>query len=270
MSDRLAGARLKLERAEAHRQLLNAEFQAFWSSDAHEVVIEKDPQNSEVVLRAKINTSPDANWSVIVGEWAHDLRSALDYIAWELAEIHSGPAPNPVPKGKPGRPWRNTQFPIFIDANDYKALAPGYLSLIDPAHWAAFDAEQPYHTGNAWHSLALLSDLSNIDKHRTIHLLTSHVWAPNNLLASLDLTDCLVSEVKGTASGPVQDGAELARLSVRITGPNPQLQVNAQFLFGVTFEEPAFTWHPTIEVLMVMTRLGSDVRAVVDRFATLI
>ncbi len=265
MSHPLDGCRLKLERAEQHRQMLNGEFQRYWSSDAHEVVTEADIQKREVILRVKVNEPPDPMWSIIIGEWAHDLRSALDYIAWELADDYSGPAPDPVPKGKVGSTWRGVQFPIFTDPDEYSCRAPRMVALIDPAHSALIEAEQPYNRGKG--ALALLADLSNIDKHRQIHLIAGHVWAPSQSLGNILTTDCVVLSTEIGASGPVEDGAELGRIELQITGPHPQVQVNYNFMFGVTFAEPTSTWDQRLSALELMTIVGSDVREIVERFA---
>src|SRR5205823_2178754 len=101
-----ADAKLKLERAEVHRQTLNREFQRYWSNHTHEVVAEPHWHHGEVVLRAKVITPPDPAWSVIIGEWAHNLRCVLDYIAWDLAVQYQGGAPvYPLARGKAGRNW---------------------------------------------------------------------------------------------------------------------------------------------------------------------
>jgi hypothetical protein len=136
VGDRLDGARLKLERAEEHRQTLIGEFQQYWSSDAY--VPEPDVQDGEAILRAKVRTPPDPMWSVIIGEWAHNVRCALDYITWELGVDYKGPAPNPIPPGSAGRPWRDVQFPIVTSGRPTPRIPAKMLALIDPNHWARF------------------------------------------------------------------------------------------------------------------------------------
>jgi len=56
---------------------------------------------------------PWQRWSVIVGEVVHDLRSALDQLAWAASLEWSGPAPEPLT----GR-WRQVSFPVCLVRED--------------------------------------------------------------------------------------------------------------------------------------------------------
>ena len=91
-------------------------------------------------------------FSLWVGDCAHNLRSVLDHIAWELVSC-SGQTPSTA-----------TQFPL-------KAIRPQQLSITPDPGIAAMeivDQFQPYQSGGPHAVLALLHLLDIIDKHREL------------------------------------------------------------------------------------------------------
>lgn len=137
--DPLLGCRLKLQAAWRHRQALGAELEEFLSRT--------DPQPSPLHL------------GVIVGDFLHNLRCVLDHVVWQLVELNEQ------------EPGEHNQFPILDTPDAYKKNAGRYLRGVAADHSALIEAFQPYHLGanTAYHSLAVLRDLSNIDKHRFVH-----------------------------------------------------------------------------------------------------
>ncbi len=96
----------------------------------------------------------DFMFAILVGEICYNLRSALDYLVYELAIRDSGGI-------------RMTQFPIEKNAAAFAARRrPGnFLDGINNSHVAAIETLQPY-LGCTW--TAPLQDISNPDKHRTL------------------------------------------------------------------------------------------------------
>jgi hypothetical protein len=86
-----------------------------------------------------------------IGEVCYNLRSALDYLIFELARHDSG-------SEKSG-----TQFPIDDCPKTFQGRKGGYLKGINAAHIAAIERLQPYKGCN-WSKA--LRDFSNRDKHR--------------------------------------------------------------------------------------------------------
>src|SRR5437667_11229671 len=75
----------------------------------------------------------------------------------------------------------DSQFPIVGDENRKGASGKGpemfkgqtnRIRGIDPKAQAIIEGLQPYQTGAAWrrHPLWLLTELSNLDKHRLLHV----------------------------------------------------------------------------------------------------
>ncbi|MGO8905512.1 MAG: hypothetical protein ACLQMH_07815 [Solirubrobacteraceae bacterium] len=136
--DPLLGCRLKLKEAWLHRQTLGAEIKNFLDRD--------DPE-------------PPLHLGVIVGDILHNLRCVLDHLVWQLVELNGR------------KPGEHNQFPIFDTPKAYKEKAGRYLRGVASEHKTLIETFQPYHLDGdpAYHNLAVLRDLSNIDKHRFVH-----------------------------------------------------------------------------------------------------
>jgi len=137
--DPLLGCRLKLQGARWHRQALGEELKEF-------------------LTRAEPESSP-LHLGVIVGDFLHNLRCVLDQLVWQLVVLNGG------------KPGDHNQFPIFDTPDAYKKKAGRYLRGVAADHRALIETFQPYHVGveARYHNLAVLRDLSNIDKHRFVH-----------------------------------------------------------------------------------------------------
>src|ERR1700687_47569 len=92
---------VKIERAKEHIRNLEAEINAFWTPDRYAIAPEVDHRTGDEVFKIHGNLEVPARWGCIVGEVVHNLRSALDHLAWQLV-LANGGTPN-----------RATEFPIF-------------------------------------------------------------------------------------------------------------------------------------------------------------
>jgi len=95
---------------------------------------------------------------VVIGEVCYHLRSALDYLVYELAINDSGKA------------QEHTQFPIVDSPNEFGGAANRNLRGLNAAHIATIERLQPYN-GCEW--TKILRGLSNRDKHRHLTLTAS-------------------------------------------------------------------------------------------------
>lgn len=148
-------------------------------------VIRRRATTSSAYLCAE-RRSPPPDWSVIIGEVAHSLRSALDGLIYQLALL------------KTKTPMMDTiqQFPIFLVGRskrphtssggmpaqfEFPRSAKGRLikqrrfgrsmiSNLSPKHQALIEQLQPYKHGGGGRSnpLMLLKEFNNTDKHRLI------------------------------------------------------------------------------------------------------
>ena len=172
MAAALHGCIRKIERAKEHREALDKyERETFAvESNRPRLGIKFDPDTEEYVLF--INRMPDlddflARCSLILGDAVHNLRTALDRLAYQLADLHTG--------GNIQRP-KGVQFPICDAVGDFEKMKKnekGPLGEIAQNHVAVIESFQGYHRidsaqalGPYFHPLSKLRELDNADKHR--------------------------------------------------------------------------------------------------------
>ncbi len=224
MPHALNGCRLKLARAREHLEALRVASDAFWKLNPYAIVGEFDAQAGEYVFKVRVYEEPPPYLGVIVGDVVHNLRSALDYLAWELVKL----APATPREGVTG-------FPIFESEDEFLGKGGGrgagpMLRGMRDEHQEFIQGLQPYHGGDEApaHFLAHLRRLSNTDKHRTLHLALAIIEEDGIVLSELvpvrDVEPPDRSLVRGRA-GPLEDGAEFMRVPVTPTGPHPKVHV---------------------------------------------
>jgi hypothetical protein len=89
---------------------------------------------------------------ILVGEICYNLRGALDYLIFELAERDAGV------------PQKNTQFPIVDTPEKFRSEGLPRLKGVNDTHVLMIERLQPYHDGCDW--AGSLREISNPDKHR--------------------------------------------------------------------------------------------------------
>lgn len=176
MAEYLRPVELKLWRACAQIEELKATL-GTWSSE-NPIVGRGELSEDRMTFRLIAETgdfTPNLEcFGLAIGETVHNLRSALDNLAFALARLRADPPANP----------RKIAFPIFTDATRYRC-SPAVASLDQlPIEAAALiERLQPYHRQKAdiegnpeSDPLVLLQELSNDDKHRipSVALLLPH------------------------------------------------------------------------------------------------
>jgi hypothetical protein len=177
----LDGPRAKVKRAKTELTALYDDFQRFFRKNPNIIAVaefDRRAGNYPIVVKRCPSELPE-QWSVMIGEIAHDLRSALDLLAWQLAPLNTT------------EPYDWTAFPIYLigrtNRRDRKNnIIPQFwnrrhglrlLKSIHRRYWARIEGFQPYKRGNRGrHSLLyLLRELNNTDKHRLIPILFASV-----------------------------------------------------------------------------------------------
>lgn len=157
----------KIERARSELRLLKADIAAFCEERARLIVREVCGEKERWVYHGDTPEAP-IQWSVRAGEFAYNLRSALDHLVWQLVGVN----------GK--CPGRRNEFPIQDNSNrdNFKRALNG----VSPTAVAYIESVQPYHIVEraypsdadiARKGLAILNALCNMDKHR--HLAIANV-----------------------------------------------------------------------------------------------
>jgi len=93
MADEFRGVEVRLERAMEHIDALRHEARMFMMEipPPYGYEIPDKAIDGEYIVRAKIFRPPPVHLAVLAADSAHNLRAALDMIAWELAL--KGPKP---------------------------------------------------------------------------------------------------------------------------------------------------------------------------------
>jgi hypothetical protein len=160
VKEKFASAYAKLDRAEEHMAELKLRLVAHMSRP--DVVVGRveyrpdKPGKENLLTHVTVQGLPHSV-PVIAGDVVHNLRSALDHVAWQLVIINGG---TPV---EPGTGRRATQFPILRDPPKQLEVAGG----ISAAALEVVREAQPYACSD-WRGrlLAALQHISNTDKHR--------------------------------------------------------------------------------------------------------
>lgn len=167
----LTNARAKLRHAETHLSTLRTFIDTARAREENQLAVGAELDTAAGLYILRITYTPDLTpiaekVSLIVGDVIHNLRSALDHLAWQLACGAAGGTP---------RKSKDVVFPICDPRQPGKTCkTPGYLATAD---WQKMHEFEPCKGLNnrpdGWsasyvHQLTLLKELSNADKHKTL------------------------------------------------------------------------------------------------------
>ena len=235
----LTGSRLKIGRAKEHLHALNVEIGGLLDRDPYSITVEPDPKTRKQIERFNVLEEPEPHWSLMVGDFAHNLRSALDHAIYAVAVI-SGASPDK----------QKTQFPIESNSGRYWTPAkPGGVSIrdrdlhgVDQRFRTIVDRYQPYQRGQMADDdhLSVLCWLNNIDKHRLLHSGFAALETSAAEVHSLDLLSDsteLTVEHRFTGGRMLEDGDELYSFDPR----DSKAHMHPEFPIRIAFGERAVT-----------------------------
>lgn len=157
----LDGAYQRAKRARIHLANLKKRIRAFRQVVSDSVVFDEKPTPFRTQDGRQIGhrfgrltlPSPLQIITLLVGETIYNLRSALDYLIYELAQLDS----KKVIEG--------TQFPIDSSKKRFESRRENFLKGISDEHIAIIQGLQPC-CGCQW--TKMLQSISNPDKHRKL------------------------------------------------------------------------------------------------------
>src|SRR4051794_1678137 len=126
--EKLVGCRAKLDRAARQIAALDHAGRS-WGRRRPFDVERHAPEPGELRFVVAGLRPPPPALAVHAGEIVHDLHSALDHLVWAVAE----------------RPWRRTQFPIFLEQETWAGNSEANVRSIAPAYVAVVEDAQPFH-----------------------------------------------------------------------------------------------------------------------------
>ncbi len=218
---------LKVKRAKNHIRHLSKRRVGFIKSNTYFGVPKFDPKTNRMQFILGEIPQVDTDIQLLLGDIAHNLRSALDHLAWELAR--SVGVSDPM-----------VYFPISKDEKIYKAESGGKTIGIPKDAKDFIDRIGPYggHDDLLWG----LHELDRIDKHRLVLAITSKTqsWS-----ATLDPTGsnydfAFVPALKaGDVIGEIEGNHE----------SDKQMSVTADIAFGEPEVFKGEALFPTLPVL---------------------
>jgi hypothetical protein len=151
----LDGAFQRINRAEEHLSELKQRLDDFRQRylDAATIRFDPDPPYHAHPIHPSLTPQTEHIVSIVLGEICYNLRSALDYLVYELALLDSGSIQH------------RTQFPITDTPEKFAGSAKSKLIGISSSHVSAIEELQPYR-GCTWPKV--LRTLSNPDKHKML------------------------------------------------------------------------------------------------------
>jgi len=215
----LAGMQTKLDRAREHLETLNTEMYDFLKREPYSFALEKGRRRNEYVLRAYASELPPLQWSAVIGDFLQNLRSSLEYLAWELARA-----------GRGGREpdERNVTFPICYKHKEFTNWGSRKISDLPPDAQAIIKELQPYNRSIVspsgvvnmhligvpryrGHPLWRLNELARRDRHQALRVISAATWSAGGS----SLTELPFVLDSSLQMGPFKDGSVIARWVLR-------------------------------------------------------
>ncbi|HEY6731546.1 MAG TPA: hypothetical protein VI039_11025 [Solirubrobacterales bacterium] len=236
----LGGVYAKINRAEAHLNALDQKWREYLRAKPrpYEFPIHVDPHSGDHTIYAEIVKPPPDTLSIIVGDVLHNLRSALDHMAWAFVERAGG------------KPGNHTAFPIcdtekqWLDqvvrrrrSRDRRSPLEGIEP--DTPIWKFVKAIQPYEGAVYADAMTTLRQLSNADKHRRL-LISGMFPDPDDFAAIIRSSPEAVLREQKIFLGPnepMKDGDKVAYLNFDPAKPDPELRVEGDLAFGIAFSD---------------------------------
>lgn len=152
----LDDARARVERASKHLTEVASEIEAYRRREYERILVEHDAALNLPNVTVSRDTAflPHALF-LAVSDCIHNLRSALDFLVFELTLYDSG------------KIQKDTQFLICDNPESFQKRKRKRLVGLSDAHVNGIELYQPYN-GAEW--TRILRDISNPDKHRHLTL----------------------------------------------------------------------------------------------------
>ena len=294
---------LKLRRALKHRKEVNGEVGTWLNGNHHTVRYEYDPDSvvapvlgapggnymlggpvfipgqgpgtapegiefghGLVTALASAEDPPADTFSLLIGDALHNLRSALDALAYSFAVAFTKPLPKEIAN--------SSEFPVFGD-EDGKGI-PGVGNTMfhqtskkgdpvpgsglfkirgcDPGVQTIIEGLQPYKRGNAFrsHPLWVLHDLDRISKHRLLHTTVAAFYGTTWDIQRFRNVRCIGPGMVVSLAGRIETDTPISRIyGIHPIDPNAEVHVEIQPAIDIAFAPgtPGVDGEPVLSTL---------------------
>lgn len=254
---RLYGAWWKFKRAYDQSYELAGQLQGHLDAIPWYFTQECELDTRQYVVRFGVRQLDDL-LAVHLGEIVHNLRSSLDHAVWQLV-IDNKRRPREYLTG----------FPVCTDEPSFREGRRAGRKMIDgvpDGARAIIEEVQPYKALDEGENplistLAVLNNLWNIDKHRTLNLITL-IAQPSRLRIATDFDLVVVSRYTG---GPLKHDTEIARVRpVQPSGNLGEVEVHMKISCNVALDEIEGGVLPGALIMDVVNDLARDVESILE------
>jgi hypothetical protein len=236
---------LKLDRARVHQQELAAILDEFRATDPYTLEPEATAAPDRIAYRLRVHAEMPRRAALVLGDAVHNIRSALDALAYEMAQKHIGSPLNDPQAKAPTFPCFKTptEFDDFMRKRgrdllygdrERNALRRCQSFWIADTYQALASEQQTteYADSFTWSWLNRLTHLDNIDKHR--HLNLAAFWP--------DLFYWGSDEGDPTGWVPGNEGVTDGAILGHMVGPSATTTLHHEFVLALQ-DDPAHRPH---------------------------
>lgn len=254
----------KWERAKTHVDQLRREIEQAGKPDPRRIDLIRnyDRRERAVICRIKRVIKIRDHWPLVLGDAVHDLRGALDHLAWQLAvRALDGSVPT-------DKQAKTIQFPVAEKSEHWGKRNNRFLTYMLQDDIDRLEPFQPFKTRAQ--GLPALIAASNTDKHRAIHVVlnvTQGVFFqnPSNLYrdckprVGLDRAGNKTTMVVTFQPVPSRNN-EVIRYFVEPTGPHPDVETQNHLTGFIAFGDNRW------DLLTFLTESVTGVGAILKEF----
>lgn len=160
----LTGALNKAKRAEFHIDQIKREVSVFLDSDPYRIDAKIDAASGKKTYYIANEPPFLHGLSVMIGDVIHNLRSALDHLAWQFFLLSSR-----------GMNAKRVYFPIFDGPDHYTAEFQRKVIGFRQQDIDFLAATKPYKGGND--PIWIIKQINDVDKHRSLIAAGAHLRA---------------------------------------------------------------------------------------------
>jgi len=273
----LSDSRARIAEAKGqHGELMNV-FMGWMESGGIGVRIHRHPQFAMYRWEVAVTTDPPKNLSLMAGQIINNIRSALEYVAFQIYLVAGG-----TPDGKLAN---EVAFPIVNTAAPWDSVMKKKVPGVWPEAAELMRAAQPFsRTGKDVNALPTLRGLGGTDKHRNLVLCAAAAFSANAIWPSgkrigVDIwLDRAPGDIDKGPVVPIKPGTsvQVARVSVYPEGV-PYDDAVMLWASGIDFKQPpppnvdfSFRANSGSEVsLFAFSDLIDHVARIVESFADL-
>ena len=206
---KLNGVRAKLDRANHHFKEIDAAVETALSMKDEANLVppyEYQADRKHLIVTCPTPKPVDRALPLAIGDYVHNLRSALDHLIFQLAVLN----------GKAAEAETIISFPIFLSDPQFENFTKRKVApFIDRQALADIKELQPYQIGNLGDEdvLWVLSQLDIVDKHRLLVVIARQL-RPTSFKIEVPTGESFEHRLPRSDWKPLEDGAEIIRFDL--------------------------------------------------------